>query len=274
MATTQKAPRPEPISPDPRVPRQYRAGDLIIDHRAQRDINDDRVKQIVNEFDWSKFETPTVVDTKAGPVVIEGQHRSRAVQALDQNLLVWCMLLPDALTTPEQAQLALDIVQGRHGHSAYDLWMNAVHAEHPHEVQANEVLQMLGLRLGRKPSTMTIAAIATVRSIVHGHQYTPEDGAELLLRTLQTVMNAWPTYDHDSSTTRWDRDILIAVANIHRNWWDSVDANRLATVVRVKPAIQWRSIGQGNDDNRPASQILYDRFVKDYNRGMRTRRLK
>jgi len=265
--------RPQPTPPDPRTPQQIRARELIIDHRAQRDVNDDRVRQIVSEFTWALFEAPTVVATTRGHVVVEGQHRVRAVQALDPNLMVWCMLLPDILTTPEQAQLALDIVRGRKGHTAYDIWMNALHAKHPWEVAANKVLDELGLHLSHKPSTMAISCVATVRSIVHGHQQNPEDGAELLARTLMTIMAAWPTFDHDSATTRWDRDILLAVANMHRRWWDELDSDRLATVVRVKPAVQWRSIGHG-DDRLPPAKTLFDRFVADYNRGLRSGRLK
>jgi hypothetical protein len=273
MPRAHPAKKPSPLPADPRKPEQIRARDLIIDHRAQRDINDDRVRQIVAEFTWAMFEAPTVVSTARGFVVVEGQHRVRAVQALDPNMMVWCMILPSVLTTPEQAQLALDIVRGRNVHSAYDKWMNALHAEHPHEVEANKVLEDMGLHLAHKPSTMAISCVATIKAIVHGHQQSPEDGAELLMRTLMTIMEAWPTFDHDSATTRWDRDILLAVANMHRKWWDELDSDRLAGVVRVKPAVQWRSIGHG-DDRLPPAKTLFDRFVADYNRGLRSGRLK
>jgi len=263
----------QPLPPDPRVPEQIRARDLLIDSRAQRELNDERVRQIVNEFDWAKFEAPTVVSLEEGYVVIEGQHRVKAVQALDPDMLIWCMVLPEALTTPEQAQLALDIVRGRAAHNAYEKWMNALHAKHEHEVKADKVLKEMGLRLGHKPSTMTISCVATIKSIVHGHQYSPEDGAELLMRTLMTIMEAWPTYDHDSATSRWDRDILIAVADMHRRWWDELDSDHLATRLRIKPAMQWRSIGHG-DDKLPPHKTLFDRFVQEYNRGRRSGRLK
>jgi len=263
----------QPLSPDPRVPEQIAARDLIIDARAQRELTEDRVRNIVNEFDWAMFETPTVVFTEAGYVVVEGQHRVKAVRDLDPDMLIWCMVLPESLTTPKQAQLALDIVRGRATHSAYEKWMSALHSEHPHEVQATKVLEEMGLRLGHKPSNMTISCVATIKTIVHGHQYTPEDGAELLARTLLTVMEAWPTYDHDSATSRWDFNILLAVADMHRKWWDEVDSDHLATRMKMKPAMQWRSIGKG-DDKQPPHKTLFDRFVAEYNRGKRTGRLK
>jgi hypothetical protein len=273
MARARADKKPSPLPSDPRNPEQIKARDLIIDHRAQRDINDDRVRNIVAEFTWARFECPTVVSTTAGLVVVEGQHRVRAVQALDPNMMIWCMVLPSVLSTPEQAQLALDIVRGRNVHSAYDKWMNALHAEHQHEVEATKVLDEMGLHLAHKPSTMALSCVATVKSIVHGHQFNPKDGAELLMRTLMTIMEAWPTFDHDSATTRWDRDILISVAEMHRKWWDELDSDRLAGVVKIKPAIQWRSIAHG-DDKQPPAKTLFDRFVAEYNRGLRSGRLK
>lgn len=266
---------PQPIPPDPRKPVQLRAGDITIDHRAQRDIDDEEYAKIINGFDWLRFEAPTVVRLEDDTLVaIEGQHRCKAVQALDPNMRIWCMVLLDPLTVAEQAQLGLDIARGRKAHTAYDKWMNALHAEHPHEVQAARVFTELGLRLGKsKPSTMTLACAGTIRRIVHGGAWSPEDGAELLRRTLTTVMGAWPTYDHDSSTSRWDRHILLAVAEVHRRYWDNVNRARLETSIQIKPAMQWISIGAGQDPGPPDARI-FAKIIEQYNRGLKSRRLR
>lgn len=266
---------PRPIPPDPREVAQIRAGDLVVDHRAQRDIDQDRVANIVNAFDWALFEAPTVVTVGDRIVVVEGQHRTKAVQALDPDMMLWCLILPNHLSTADQAQLGLDITANRRPHSAFDRWMNALHAEHPHEVLATDVLASHGLQLGRnKPSTMTISAAATIRRIVHGGGFSPEYGAEILDRTLCTVMDAWPTYDRESSITRWDRHVLLAVAAVHQMWDPSeLDEGRLAEKIRIRPAAQWLSIGHGAEAG-PPNAVIFAKVIEEYNRGLKARRLR
>lgn len=261
---------------DPRAFEWVRAGDLHIDQRHQRECDPEKVARIANEFDWLRFEALTVVRVDANGVVhylvTEGQHRGLAVQQIGPDIEVPCMVLPtDAGDTTTQAQIALDIQQGRRSHSAFEQWRLRLTAGHEHEVAADAVLTSLGVRLGKGPSTMTIGAVATVRRIVHGGKYAPEYGAELLGLTLGTIMDAYPTYDHESNVSRWDRAILLAVSIAWHEWPD-LDRDRLVRSMRVKPAAQWINVGRGPRDVPPQVAIL-NGVATEYNRGLRKGRL-
>lgn len=257
--------------PDPREFKWVEAALFLIDQRIQREVDPERVARIVNEFDWTRFEAVTATAKGDNYVVIEGQHRVLAVQQIDMSILVPTMVLPGTrMSTSDQAQTALDIVRGRHQHSAYEQWRQRYNAGHPHEVMAQQVLDELGLRVGKSPSATTIGAVGTIRTIVHGGNFAPEFGAQLLANTLLVLMEAFPTYDHESNVTRWNRNLLLAVADIvGRN--PDVNSDRLAQKVRVRPAIQWVSMGK--TDTLPAWAVIAASIRTGYNQGLRKGRL-
>lgn len=271
----EQAPDYLPIPVDPRRFVQIPASKLRIDGRTQRDMDDDRSHQIANEFDWERMEAPTVTgpDEDGMYDVTEGQHRVRAIKFRDEavgtDTLVWCAVLPSK-PEPEKAQLALDIAKGRKGHSAYELWMLRLRALHEHEVRASAALKLRGLRLGKTGSASTISAVATVRSIVHGGSHSPEYGADLLGRTVDVIAMAFPDHDPESSTSRWERDLLLAVAGvIHRN--PDIDPARLAKSLNIRPARQWISLGRPNE--QPAHFVIAGKLIDLYNRNLRRGRL-
>ena len=269
-------PRILPIPPDPREFRQILRSKLLLNKRTQRDIDEERGRQISNEFDWERMEAPTVSDTGRGDGtywIEEAQHRIFAIRLRDlatgTDTPIWCAILPKK-TTPEEAQLALDIAKGRRGHTAYEQWMLRSNAKHEHEVLANIVLQLRGLRLGKSTSAASIGAVATVRTIVHGGGYSPEYGADLLARTLDAILEAFPNDDPESTTTRWERHLLLAVAGlIHRN--PDSDQTRLARALRVRPAQQW--IALGSPAEHPAHFVIGSKLADQYNRGLRRGRI-
>lgn len=262
-------------APDPDAdPREFRwvpASALIVDQRKQRECDPEKVARIVNEWDWRKFEAITVAESNGRLEVVEGQHRTLAAQARHADTLVPCMVIVETLTDREQAQVALDITMGRRGHSAYELWRLRYNAGHEHEIYATTALERHGLRVGRGQSSTTIGAVATVRRIVHGGNFTPEFGAELLDRTIIVLMSAFPTYDHESNVTRWDRYMLLAVANLLLSYPEA-DGKRLAGVLRVRPAVQWVNLGRGADTPTPDMAIRLA-VMAEYNRGKKRGRL-
>lgn len=264
----------KPANPqtDPRVFEWVKVRDLVVDQRKQRECDPEKVAKISNEFDWRRFEALTVA---RGPddtyIVVEGQHRALAVRTLSDDLLVPCMVLPGKVDGKVQSQIALDIVQGRRGHSAYETWRLSYNAGHSHEVYATVALDTLGLRVGKAPSAMSIGAVATVRRIVHGGNFSPEFGAELLHSVLKTIMAAYPTHDHQSSVSRWDRYILLAVANIYLKWPD-VETKRLAASLQVRPAVQWVNLGKGGEGPTP-DQVIVTAVANEYNRNRKRGRL-
>jgi len=263
---------------DPREFRYLPTSRLIVDPRRQRECNVEVIARIAHEFDWQRYEVLTVAAALKSDgmfEVVEGQHRALAAQAkakeIGAELSVPCMILPGRTNEKAQAQIALDITRGRRGHSAFEKWRLAYNAGHPHEIYATVKLEDLALRLGKKQSANTIAAVGTVRDIVHGGNFTPEFGADLLHATLTVIIAAFPTHDHLSNSTRWDRYLLLAVANLllHN---EELDRTRLARCVRVRPVAQWLNLGKGADQVSPDVAIA-QLIREEYNRNLRTRRL-
>lgn len=263
--------RPGPTG-DPRVFEWVKVRDLIVDQRKQRECDPEKVAKIANEFDWRRFEALTVARTNDDLyVVVEGQHRALAVRTMGEDLLVPCMVLPGKVDGKVQAQIALDIVQGRRGHSAYETWRLCYNAGHAHEVYATVALDTLGLRVGKGPSAMTIGAVATVRRIVHGGNFSPEFGAELLHRVLKTILVAYPTHDHQSNVSRWDRYIMLAVSTIYLRWPEAED-KRVAQSLQVRPAVQWVNLGKGAE-GPTADEVIVAQVANEYNRNRKRGRL-
>jgi hypothetical protein len=263
---------------DPREFRYLLTSNLLADPRRQRECNPEVVARIAHEFEWARFEVLTVAAAlQSGGMyeVVEGQHRALAAKAkakeVGRELSVPCMILPGRTNEKAQAQIALDITRGRRRHSALEKWRLAYNAGHPHEIYATVKLEELGFRLGKKQSANTIAAVGTVWDIVHGGNFTPEFGAELLHTTLTVITAAFPTHDHVSNSTRWDRYLLLAVANLllHN---EGLDRTRLANSVRARPAVQWLNLGKGVAQVSPDVAIA-QMIREEYNRNLRTRRL-
>ena len=103
---------------DPREFQWIPARNLVVDQRLQRETDPEKVAKIQNEFAWARFEALTVVrmpGTTDKYMVPEGQHRTLAIQGIDPNILVPCIVLPDDYTDLHvQAQVALDIQQGQY----------------------------------------------------------------------------------------------------------------------------------------------------------------
>lgn len=263
-----------PRRADGQDPRQFRwvpAGQLVIDQRLQRECDPEKVARIVNEFDWLKFEALTAAEGNGQLLVVEGQHRALARQEIDPGIEVPCMVIISQVGAKAQAQLALEIVQGRSRHTAYEQWRLRYNSGQPHEIFATTIMDRLGLRVGQAASSMTISAVATVRTIIHGGNFSPEAGAELLDRTLTTLMAAFPTYDHESNVTRWNRDLLLAVATTYASHPD-VNPQRMARALHIRPASQWVNLGKGVQ-GVPSWVSLQQAMAAEYNRGKRTGRI-
>jgi hypothetical protein len=258
--------------PDPRDFRRIRVGDLVIDERKQREIDPEKVAKIANEWNWARFEALTVcARTDAGFDVVEGQHRASAARVCgDLDLLVPCMILEATTTDKQQSQIALDIVQGRRGHSAFEQWRLRYNAGQPHEIYATAILEKHAMRVGKSTSAMTIGAVQTVKRIVHGGHFSPEYGADILDRVLGIIGAAFPTHDHESNVSRWDRYLLLAVSQAVVRWPD-LDDRRLSMSLRVRPAGQWTAMTRGV---KPAPEAaILSSLTSEYNRNRRKGRL-
>jgi len=271
----QPQPSDSPLPPDPREFLQVPAYCLVVDRRLQRAAKMERVDSLMLEFDWLKEECPTVARIAGTEPqqyrVIEGQHRVLTIRALDLNAMVWVCVVPDWVSEADQARLGHDISQSRYKHSALELWNQRLKGNEPHEVQANEVLEMHGVRLGRYSSPTTITVARVVSNIVHGGGHTPEFGAQILDDILTVIVTAWPEYDKESSVNRWDTNILKVVFGFLIEYGDLLDRDRFIEKLQVRSAKAWKNNARGQKISIYAS--MYGSIKTEYNSGLRSRRL-
>lgn len=258
----------EAVPPDPRKWVLMRVGDLVIDHRIQRTRTDSDVQHIVREFDWRKFEAPTVMwdHTLQHYLVLEGQKRILALQALDADTEVTVAVLP-AQSIADAADVAYEIARTRRPHSAWDSWRMRVLRGDQHEILAERILAQRGLHLGLTPSMRCIAAVATVKTIVH-HYRDPEAGANHLDDVLSTVLAAYPNPDPESPHARFDHNLLAALSLLLRHNGDRLNRARLSAKLNERPAQYWLADLSITPEPRPMAIARV--MMRAYNKTLRS----
>jgi hypothetical protein len=242
------------VGADPRHWIRVSVSDLSIDHRLQRTRDDVAVQRIAISFDWAKFETPTVVAADDSPnttFVLEGQRRVLALRSIDPDAQVMvCHLgvLPPAMV----AEITYAIAVTRKRHTAYDQWNLRVMRGDEHEILAETVLSDRKLHLGLAPASTTIAAVATLKTIIH-HYRDPMIGAEHLADVLDVIMGAWPKPDPATPHARFDHVLLGAVSHLLRANRATIDKHRLIDRLRERPAQYWLA---DLLENRQESRVL------------------
>jgi hypothetical protein len=239
---------------------------LIVDRIVQRGLRSDKIERLANEWDWNVAEVITVVDLGNGKFrVTEGQHRAEAIRIRNPLASVWCVVvLDDEPTNPvREAEIAYDIQSTHKPHSAYDRWDLNVKRGLQHELEAEAVIAQHGLRLGTSPSISTIIAVAAVSGIIRDRKRSPEVGAELLDNTLWTVTHAWPEHDQTSGQSRFNANLLKAIAEIYaRN--EYVHRDRLVTALRSKMAARW--IEDVQSTHGPKIEAIANGIIGVYNK--------
>lgn len=252
---------------DPRVPLQIAAERLVVDENYQRAITDRRRSELLTigeHWRWELAEVPTVVPIDGGMFrVTEGQGRVWIVRHIDRGARLWCMVLPPELVGRAcEADIALGISTARKGHTALEQWLLRVARGDAHELAAEDVLAMHGLRLAAYASAHTISAVATVRKIVHQRQQTADEGAELLDRVLRVLLAAWPDYNREDNTARFDQVILTVLARVITLNPD-IDESRLISILRNKAVKRW--LNDAREQRERVTYVLGALIVKAYN---------
>jgi len=268
---TDAAPRIVGLPPDPRKMNHLAVSRLVIDSEPQRAMNMDVVERIANEWDWLRAEAATVVAIGGGKFrVIEGQHRVRALQLIDNTAAMWCLVLPSSEQgIVSEAKLGRSIATGRRGYSTLAKWVSCVASGEPHEVAASKVLEQHGLRVGLAQSSRTIAAVGAVSKIVHGQKNTPATGAEQLDTVLSIILATWPDHDPSSSTSRFDGRLVEALGIIvARN--PGLDVKRMANKLGSKRAMRWIDDVLNTTSGRSVRDLVAGSIIASYNGGLRT----
>lgn len=259
------------LPPDPRKMLHIQVLKLVIDSEPQRAMNMDVVERIANEWDWLRAEAATVVPLGNGKFrVVEGQHRVRALQMIDERAAMYCLVLPASEKGIDiEAKLGRTIATGRRGYSTLAKWVSCVASGEPHEVMANKVMADHGLRVGQTQSTRTIAAVGAVSKIVHGQKNSPATGAELLDKVLTIIMTTWPDHDPSSSTSRFDGRLIEALGLIvTRN--PDVDTKRMSNKLGTKRAMRWIDDVLNTTSGRSIRDLVAGSIIASYNGGLRT----
>jgi hypothetical protein len=258
------------LIPDGRSWHKVPVRNLTIDPRLQRIRDEAEVEKIVRAFDWALFETPTVCAITNDPdrwIVIEGQRRTNALKQLDPDALVMVCHL-GVLTPAEAADVAYRITRTRRNHSAYDKWRLRVLREDEHELFAEAVIEQRHLHLGATPNATTIAAVATVKNIIH-HYRDPEVGAEHLGDVLDVVLGSWPIPDNESPHSRFDHVLLAALSHLLRTNREHVNARRMIEKLRERPAQYWLA-DMLTPVKEPRHLTIARRIANAYNKSLRS----
>jgi hypothetical protein len=257
---------------DPRSVGKVRVGDIVVDQRVQRTIDALKVDWLSENWDWALGEVVTVREREDGELVaIEGQHRALALKAKDPAIEIWVVRAEGAVGIEDEAAIALGIAKGRRPHSRVHEWRMRVTAGLEHEVEAEKVLNSLGLTVTSGHSGNTISAAGTLMRVIHGTQARPrtaQSGAMLLRRTLTAIQTAIPD-DPSQPGRRYDSSILMAVAQLIATY-PSLNLGRLEEKLSARTAPQWLAF---RHTTSPAWKGVQGVIQDDYNRSMRAGRL-
>lgn len=252
---------------DPRKMAYVRAGDLEIDQNVQRGVDPaklDRMQEAGDGFSFSLAEVPTVVERQPGRfVVLEGQHRVTLQQQIDPDAAIWVVVLDDER---DEAGIALLIARTRKMHTLYDQWQLRLRRGEPMQVQAQAVLDQLGLALSgfsRLEGYTSIAAVAALRYVMDlpgDPDYT--QGAALLDSTLSVILAAW-----QSAPKMWEGVLIKSVARLlQRN--PGIDKLRLTRTLSAQLPARWSQEQAHRRQNQSALEAVGTAIRDQYNHAL------
>jgi hypothetical protein len=164
--------------------------------KSQRPYNEAWSKSIADNFDPDKFEPVIVTQPNGAGIyhIIEGQHRTRAVEMMwGVNEMVPCRVLDEA-DPKRAAEIWLGINAGRKAIKPVTAFLVAVEAQRETEVVINNVVKRAGYRVGTSAATEnTISAVAALRKVFTNY------GEKILYQTLQTCRLIWGSDSHGAS---------------------------------------------------------------------------
>jgi len=257
--------------PDPRKFMYLPLSALHIDSNAQRSIRDSAVIAMVRGWDWRKVGVILIVLRGAIYYVIDGQHRTEAMRKLfPPDFLVMCCTV-EAESISEEADLALAIDRSQHHMTRLQQWRQAVRAQHPSELAADEALTALGYSVGNGGGAGCINAPGAIAVII-GRFEDPKDGAAHLERIISILVAAYPDHDKSNLADRFNNHMLNAVDQLLR-LFPRLEEHRLVDKMRRRPAIQWINWAKTTLDNTTTSERLARNLLQQYNDSLRTRRL-
>ncbi len=261
----------DPLPVDPREFRLIRAGDLEIDPREQRPLNDGAVQRLTEEFDWLVFETLSVRVTASGKYkVYEGQHRARAVQFVAPDTLVPCMVAKDKDFNASKA--ALKMAEGRRNHSAFEKWRLRLAGGDERETLATQVMHERQVDVGTTKNYDTINAVVMIVRIMDSGE-TFKQGAIMLGKIIDVIREAWPDWQ-DDAVARWESAFIEAVWTTIRDYGEIISHQTLVGILKERPIRFWLNVGKPDvrQGNESAAEAIARQIMVDFDAAEKKRK--
>jgi hypothetical protein len=157
---------------------------IHINPLAQRDLNTQRVNQLVANCDLAKLGVLTLSYRDGVYWAVDGQHRVRMLQVLGfTDELIECRV-HHGLTSESEAEMFLllnDVLAVK----AFPKFRAAVHAGWPAQTEIDRLVRSLGLKISSDRSTGSIGSVTALEKVYS------RSGPEVLTRTLTIIRDAY-----------------------------------------------------------------------------------
>jgi hypothetical protein len=162
--------------------------DLQIDYSYQRDLNEDRVQEIMDDFSEDAFGTPIVNRRPDGSLfLVDGQHRREAAIRLYGHRKIWCRVIqvPGA---PEEAAIFYRVNAGHVRPGPSVLFQGRITQGEAAALEIERIAAEEGmpLCLRGKPESLDQLAIPSVLDQIYKKR-----GSEGLRNILKFVRETW-----------------------------------------------------------------------------------
>lgn len=240
--------------------------DLVIDMSYQRFPNEDKVNNIVKNFNHDALGVLICSIREDGTIaVIDGGHRVAALRMMNlENSTVDCLVY-FGLTIAEEAKIFNLMNDNRTKPKTHDLFKAKVTAQDPEAVAINAILEKHNLQMTNRPTNNAIRAAGTLAKLFK------KNGAKNIDNTIDILKNAF-----DSHSSTLSDAALTAVSNILATY-PEIDKTRLIKVLKLQiNSNLWASNGaliskQIKASDRSVGMSIA--LINDYNKKLKINRL-
>lgn len=240
--------------------------DLYLDMAYQRDINDNKVKLIMKNYNQNAVGVVTLSMRENGDLyIIDGSHRVEALRRMglgnsDLNAIVFF-----DLSIQDEAELFVLLNENRTKPKRSDLHKASVSSNVSLAKDIDAVLASLNLHIGNKPGDGTVRAISTV------YKVSEKIGLDNFKKVMTVLVDANGTHSKFLQS-----EYITAVAVILAKF-KNVDLTRLTVAIASigDPALAIANASVKARNSSPFAKIvsLANIFIDSYNYKLRTNRL-
>lgn len=240
---------------------------LVVDHRYQRLVNPNKVRQIIETFQPGAIGALDVSARQNSMyAVIDGQHRLEVLREVCPNDLVNCVVHTN-LSAADEAELFHISNMRRSNPGPADRFRARLFYQEPVAVAIAGIVQVAGLQLdlsAKSSSTnpRTVGAVAAMERVYL------MGGGTLLARCLDVLHRIWPD-EHLALTG----EVLQGMGVVLKTYGDALTLERITNALALVPvrkllmeAAGHRALLGGAGHTNIARAI-----VKHYNHGLRNR---